>query len=88
MAAVRERLWQTAASAHGMASGGLAVDAMAIGCLGVERCGERFFVLIHFRRSMPMVSSKYLIQKEIVLQVVTIVLYTESKQMLPVGIAK
>jgi len=37
---------------------------------------------------MPMVSSKYLIQKEIVLQVVTIVLYTESKQMLPVGIAK
>jgi hypothetical protein len=26
-----------AASAHGMGSGGLAVDAMAIGCLGVER---------------------------------------------------
>jgi len=26
-----------------MGSGGLAVDAMAIGCLGVERRGERFF---------------------------------------------
>ena len=35
-------------SAHGMGSGGLAVDAMAIGCLGVERRGERFFVLSHF----------------------------------------
>ena len=43
MAAVRERLRQTAASAHGMASGGLAVDAMAIGCLGVERRVEQFF---------------------------------------------
>ena len=32
-----------AASAHGMGSGGLAVDAMAIGCLGVERREERFF---------------------------------------------
>ena len=32
-----------AASAHGMGSGGLAVDAMAIGCLGVERRVERFF---------------------------------------------
>ena len=40
------RIWQVgsrdsgnkiAASAHGMGSGGLAVDAMAIGCLGVER---------------------------------------------------
>jgi len=36
------------ASAHGMGSGGLAVDAMAIVCLGVDRCGERFFVLSHF----------------------------------------
>jgi len=26
-----------------MGSGGLAVDAMAIGCLGVERRVERFF---------------------------------------------
>jgi len=34
---------KTAASVHGMGSGGLAVDAMAIGCLGVERRGERFF---------------------------------------------
>ena len=32
-----------AVSAHGMGSGGLAVDAMAIGCLGVERRVERFF---------------------------------------------
>ena len=40
---------KTTASTHGMGSGGLAVDAMAIGCLGVERCGERFFVLSHFR---------------------------------------
>ena len=31
------------ASTHGMRSGGLSVDAMAIGCLGVERRGERFF---------------------------------------------
>jgi len=38
---------KTAASAHGMGLGGLAVDAMAIGCLGVERCGGRFFVLSH-----------------------------------------
>ena len=46
------RIWQAgaldsgnkiAASAHGMGSGGLAVDAMAIGCLGVERRVERFF---------------------------------------------
>jgi hypothetical protein len=39
---------KTAASAHGMRSGGLAVDAMTIGCLGIDRCGERFFVLDHF----------------------------------------
>jgi len=32
-----------AASAHGMGSGGSAVDAMVIGCLGVERRAERFF---------------------------------------------
>jgi len=33
-----------------MGSGGLVIDAMpvAIGCLGVERRGERFFVLSHF----------------------------------------
>ena len=46
------RIWQAGAldsgnkiavSAHGMGSGGLAVDAMAIGCLGVERRVERFF---------------------------------------------
>ena len=40
-----------AASAHGMGSGGLAVDAMAIGCLGVERRVERFFpylAILHF----------------------------------------
>ena len=36
------------ASAHGMGSGGLAVDAMAIGCLVVDRRGELFFVLSHF----------------------------------------
>jgi hypothetical protein len=36
------------ASAHGMGSGGLAVDAMSIGCLVVDRRGERFFVLSHF----------------------------------------
>ena len=39
-----------AASAHGMGSGGLAVDSMAIGCLGVERRVERFFILSHFFR--------------------------------------
>jgi hypothetical protein len=32
-----------------MGSGGLEVDAMAKGCLGVDRRGERFFVLGHFR---------------------------------------
>ena len=31
-----------AASAHGMGSGGSAVDAMVIGCLGVESRAERF----------------------------------------------
>jgi hypothetical protein len=30
-----------------MGSGGLEVDAMAIGCPGVDRRGERFFVLSH-----------------------------------------
>ena len=39
---------KTAASAHGMGSGVLAVDVRAIGCLGVDRCGERFFVLTIF----------------------------------------
>ena len=34
---------KTAASAHGMGSGGLSVDVMSIGCLGVDRHGERFF---------------------------------------------
>ena len=46
------RIWQAGAldsgnkiavSAHGMGSGGSAVDAMAIGCLGVERRVELFF---------------------------------------------
>jgi hypothetical protein len=37
-----------AASAHGMGSGCLAVDAMVIGCLGVERHVERVFILSHF----------------------------------------
>ena len=36
------------ASAYGMGAGGLAVDAMVIGCLGVDRRGRRFFVLSHF----------------------------------------
>ena len=37
------------ASAHDMGSGGSAVDAMVIGCLGVKRRAERFFfVLSHF----------------------------------------
>ena len=38
---------KNAASAYGMGSGGLAVDAMAIGCRGVDHRGERFFVLSH-----------------------------------------
>ena len=46
------RIWQAgardsgskiAASAHGMGAGGLAVDTMSIGCLGVERRVELFF---------------------------------------------
>jgi hypothetical protein len=36
-----------AASAHGMGAGDLAVDAMSIGCLGVDR-SERFFELSIF----------------------------------------
>jgi len=31
-----------------MGSGDLAVDVMVIGCLGVDRRGERIFVLSHF----------------------------------------
>ena len=31
-----------------MGSGGLTVDDMSIGCLGVDRRVERFFVLSHF----------------------------------------
>ena len=43
---------EIAASAHGMGSGGSAVDAMVIGCLGVERRAERFFsYLTILRRS-------------------------------------
>ena len=38
---------KTAVSAHDMGSGGLEVDAMAIGCLGVDRHGERIFALSH-----------------------------------------
>jgi len=41
-----------AVSAHGMGSGGLAVDAMAIGCLGMECRVERFFVLSHHFRAI------------------------------------
>jgi hypothetical protein len=44
----RDSCNKTAASAHGIGSGDLAVDAMAIGCLGMDRHGERFFVLNHF----------------------------------------
>jgi hypothetical protein len=44
---------KTAASAHGMGSGGLSVDAMAIGCLGVERRGERCQVLCVFITGGP-----------------------------------
>ena len=39
---------KAAASAHGMGSGGLAVDAMAVGSLGVERRVERSFALHSF----------------------------------------
>ena len=47
MAAVRARDSRNkiAVSAHVMGSGGLAVDAMTVGCLGVERRVERFFAL-------------------------------------------
>ena len=46
MAAVRADAGnKNAASAYVMGAGGLAVDAMSIGCLGVERSGRRFFVL-------------------------------------------
>jgi len=31
-----------------MGSGGLTVDDMAIGCLGVDRRVDRFFILSHF----------------------------------------
>ena len=53
MADVRAQLWHVnkiAASAHGMGSGCLAVDVMVIGCLGVDRRVERFFILSHFRQ--------------------------------------
>ena len=43
MAGARGSGNKIAASAHGMGSGGLVVDAMAIGCLGVERRVEQFF---------------------------------------------
>jgi hypothetical protein len=53
MAVVRHLLGnKTSASAHGMGSGVLTVDVMAIGCLGVDHCGERFFVLIHFKLNL------------------------------------
>jgi hypothetical protein len=55
-----------AASAHGMGSGGSAVDAMAIGCLGVERRAERFFsylaiteVLGHFSRFLDLLRTNH-----------------------------
>jgi hypothetical protein len=38
--------------AYGMGAGGLAVDAMAVGCLGVERRGRRFFALSHFSTTL------------------------------------
>ena len=38
-------------SAHGMGSGGSAVDAMVIGCLGVERRAERFLSYLAIARS-------------------------------------
>jgi hypothetical protein len=41
---------KSAASAHGIGSGGLAVDNMVVRCLGVETRGERFFALSHFAR--------------------------------------
>ena len=39
------------ASAHGMGAGGLAVDAMAIGCLGVDRRAELFFSYLAILRA-------------------------------------
>ncbi len=39
---------KNAASAYGKGAGGLAIDAMVIGCLGVDRRGRRFLVLSHF----------------------------------------
>ena len=43
---------KAATSAHGMGSGGLAVDAMVVGCLGAARRVERFFrTSLHFRDS-------------------------------------
>ncbi len=44
---------KAAASAHGMGSGGLAVDAMAVGSLGVERRVERLFALHSIFQSDP-----------------------------------
>ena len=44
----RDSGYKNEASAYGMGSGGLAVDANGIGCRGVDRRGERFFVLGHF----------------------------------------
>ena len=41
-----------------MGAGGLAVDAMVIGCLGVERRVERLFVLSHFYRFFCLGHSK------------------------------
>ena len=49
-----------AASAHGMGSGGSAVDAMVIGCLGVERRAERFFsylAILHYSSKKPFESN-------------------------------
>ena len=43
----RDAAKKNTASAY-VRAGDLAVDAMEIGCLGVERRGRRFFVLSHF----------------------------------------
>ena len=56
-AAERDPGNKAADSAHVMGSGGLAVDAMAIGCLGVERRVELFFSYLaldfgHFSHSL------------------------------------
>jgi len=42
-----------AASAHGMGSGGSAVDAMVIGCLGVDRRAERSFSYLAIFALLP-----------------------------------